>query len=91
MVDNPEGAGEYLRVAPRRLGAPIPFEFARVVLPQTHHPVKLLVFAPRHAYADDVDCQPLDGDRTLAAFPLDETAKYFLLARHRASGRTLRD
>lgn len=33
LVENPEGAGEYLRVPPRRVGAPIPFEFSRVVLP----------------------------------------------------------
>ncbi|GAA2740270.1 hypothetical protein GCM10010440_06570 [Kitasatospora cinereorecta] len=28
LVENPEGAGEYLRVPPRRVGAPIPFEFS---------------------------------------------------------------
>lgn len=78
VVDNPEGGGEYVTVAPRRIGAPIPFEFARVSLPVTDGPVGFLVFAPQHAYADPRD-EPPAGDRTVAAFPLDETSKYFLI------------
>src|SRR5207245_2665085 len=33
VVENLEGAGEHIKVAPGRLGAPVPFEFSRVVLP----------------------------------------------------------
>jgi hypothetical protein len=79
VVDNPEGAGEYLTVAPRRIAAPVPFEFARVSLPAPERPVEFLVFAPQHAYAEPGHDASLDGDRTIAAFPLDETAKYFLI------------
>jgi len=78
VIDNPEGGGEYVTVAPRRIDAPIPFEFARVSLPVTDGPVSFLVFAPQHAYADAQD-DPAAGDRTVAAFPLDETSKYFLI------------
>jgi hypothetical protein len=79
VVDNPEGGGEYLTIAPRRLAAPVPFEFARVSLPLTDGPVSFLVFAPQHVYADPGEPAELDGERTTAAFPLDETAKYFLI------------
>ncbi len=79
VVDNPEGGGEYLTVAPRRIAAPVPFEFARVSLPMTEGPVEFLVFAPQHAYAEHDRAEPEDGERTAVAFPLDETAKYFLI------------
>lgn len=47
LVENPEGAGEYFRVAPRRVGAPVPFEFARVVLPaRGPTAVSFQVYAP---------------------------------------------
>ncbi len=78
VVDNPEGGGEYVTVAPRRIAAPVPFEFARVSLPTADGPVEFLVFAPQHAYAEPGD-EPPTGERTSAAFPLDETAKYFLI------------
>lgn len=53
LVENPEGAGEYLRVSPRRAGAPIPFEFSRVVLPTRRGTnVSFQVFAPDHVYLD---------------------------------------
>ncbi len=42
-VENLEGAGEYLTVAPGRLGAPVPFEFSRGVLPALHQPVTFQV------------------------------------------------
>jgi hypothetical protein len=79
VVDNPEGGGEYLTVAPRRLGAPVPFEFARVSLPVTEGPISFLVFAPQHCYAEPGVPDGGDDERTAAAFPLDETAKYFLI------------
>jgi serine/threonine-protein kinase len=77
VVDNPEGGGEYITVAPRRIAAPVPFEFARVSLPTRERRAEFLVFAPQHAYAEPG--ASLGGDRTVAAFSLDETAKYFLI------------
>jgi hypothetical protein len=77
VVDNPEGGGEYMTVAPRRIAAPVPFEFARVSLPTRERPAQFLVFAPQHSYAEPG--ASLEGDRTVAAFALDETAKYFLI------------
>jgi hypothetical protein len=79
VVENPEGAGEYIKVAPRRLNAPIPFEFARVVLPVIDGFVHLKVFAPQHAYAQGSATESRAGERTTSAFSLDETAKYFLI------------
>lgn len=78
LVENPEGAGEYIRVAPRRIGAPIPFEFARVVLPTRGPAVVFQVFASAHTYGED-DVPGLSGAATLAAFSLDESATYFLV------------
>ena len=77
VVDNPEGGGEYLTLAPRRIAAPVPFEFARVSLPTRERPAEFLVFAPQHGYAEPG--ASLGGDRTVAAFSLDETARYFLI------------
>jgi hypothetical protein len=79
VVDNPEGGGEYVTVAPRRLAAPVSFEFARVSVPMTEGPVSFLVFAPQHCYAEPGEDDGRDGERTAAAFPLDETAKYFVI------------
>ncbi|MET9395496.1 serine/threonine protein kinase [Streptomyces sp. NPDC006624] len=79
LVENPEGAGEYLRIAPRRSGAPIPFEFARVVLPTQGSTVSFQVFAPDHVYLDPDDPAGVRGTRTLPAYSLDETATYFLV------------
>ena len=90
VVDNPEGGGEYVTVAPRRVAAPVPFEFARVSLPMTEGPVEFLVFAPQHEFADAQDGEAHRGERTAAAFPLDETAKYFSILVALCEGR-LRD
>jgi serine/threonine-protein kinase len=79
LVENPEGAGEYLRVPPRRSGAPIPFEFARVVLPTRGSTVSFQVFAPDHVYLDATDPSGAWGTGTLTAYSLDETATYFLV------------
>ncbi|MFB7594588.1 serine/threonine protein kinase [Streptomyces sp. NPDC056160] len=89
LVENPEGAGEYLRVPPRRAGAPIPFEFARVVLPTRRDTtVAFHVFAPDHVYLDADGLDGPDGrggrsspweSRTVMAYSLDETASYFLV------------
>ncbi|MGW4647271.1 serine/threonine protein kinase [Kitasatospora sp. NPDC004289] len=78
VVENMEGAGEHLKVAPGRLGAPVPFEFARVVLPSVGGSTEFKVFAPQHAYLDG----PPDhqgGEHTVSPFALDPTAKYFLV------------
>ncbi|MFF7446601.1 MULTISPECIES: serine/threonine protein kinase [unclassified Streptomyces] len=80
LVENPEGAGEYLRVPPRRVGVPIPFEFARVVLPTRGSGVSFQVFAPDHVYLDPEGAdEGRRGTRTLTAYSLDETATYFLV------------
>ncbi|WP_203228152.1 serine/threonine protein kinase [Streptomyces sp. CFMR 7] len=80
LVENPEGAGEYLRVPPRRVGAPIPFEFARVVLPTRGEvPVSFQVFAPDHLYLDPDAMGGPRGTSTVTAYSLNETATYFLV------------
>ncbi|MFI6893135.1 FHA domain-containing protein [Streptomyces sp. NPDC050256] len=83
-VENPEGAGEHIKVAPRRLGAPVPFEFSRVVLPAGTELLSFDVWAPRHDYADPADGQDRNepagsrgGERTALAFPLDRSKRYF--------------
>jgi hypothetical protein len=76
-VENPEGGGEFIKIPPGRLNAPVPYEFSRVILPAAHPTVSFLVFAPQHVYASPV---AVPGEQeTLSAFPLDETAKYFLI------------
>ncbi|WP_030712493.1 hypothetical protein [Streptomyces sp. NRRL F-2580] len=80
LVENPEGAGEYLRVAPRRVGAPVPFEFSRVVLPTRGDVgVSFQVFAPDHVYLDPDAIGAPWGRLTVTAYSLDETAAYFLV------------
>jgi serine/threonine-protein kinase len=77
VVDNPEGAGEHMKVPPGRYAAPVPFEISRVVIPARGEFVTFHVFAPMHSF---VERDPATGgDRTLSAFPLDESAKYFLV------------
>lgn len=79
LVENPEGAGEYFRVPPGRAGAPVPFEFARVVLPTQGRAVNFQVFAPDHVYLGTSGLTGLAGTDTLTAFSLDETSTYFLV------------
>jgi hypothetical protein len=81
VVENPEGGGEFLKVPPGRLGAPVPFEISRVVLPARDGAGTVLfqVFAPMHTYLDQASARPAAGEPTVAAFPLDVTAKYFLV------------
>ncbi|MGP3973234.1 hypothetical protein ACTWQF_04195 [Streptomyces sp. 8N114] len=52
IVENPEGAGEHIRVAPGRADAPVPFEFARVRLcaGESRPGCGFDVLAPRHDY-----------------------------------------
>jgi hypothetical protein len=79
VVENPEGAGEHIKIPARRIASPIPFEFSRVVLPVRQSFVNFYVFAPRHAFADVHKGVTNAGEPTLAAFPLDESSKYFLV------------
>lgn len=75
VVENPEGAGEHVKIAPGRLDAPIPFEFSRVVLPAGNELLSFDVWAPRHDY---LDCAGTgDGAPTASAFPLDRGKRYF--------------
>lgn len=77
VVENPEGAGEHVKVGPGRIGAPVPFEFSRVVLPAAGDLLSFDVWAPRHEYLDEL-AEPA-GDPTVAAFPLDRSKRYFLV------------
>lgn len=78
VVENLEGAGEYITVAPGRLGAPVPFEFSRVVLPALTGTADFKVFAPQHAYLGE-DRADGTGEQTVHPFALDPTSKYFLV------------
>src|SRR6188768_4573922 len=79
VIENPEGGGEFVKLAPRRIDMPVPFEFARVVVPAAGRPATFYVFAAQHLYADPRELPARGPDATRVAFPLDETAKYFLV------------
>ncbi|GAA4809781.1 hypothetical protein GCM10023220_45760 [Streptomyces ziwulingensis] len=78
VVENPEGAGEHLKVAPGRVDAPVPFEFARVVLPASRDLLTFDVWAPRHTFRG-VARHGLSGALTAPAFTLDRGKRYFLV------------
>ncbi|MFC5215408.1 FHA domain-containing protein [Streptomyces coerulescens] len=75
VVENPEGAGEHIKVGPGRLDAPIPFEFSRIVLPAAGDLLAIEVWAPRHDYIGSEGS--LDGATTAPAFSVDRTKRYF--------------
>ncbi|MER5941337.1 FHA domain-containing protein [Streptomyces sp. NPDC001928] len=75
VVENPEGAGEHIKVGPGRLDAPIPFEFSRIVLPAAGDLLAIEVWAPRHDYLSS-EGSP-DGATTAPAFSVDRTKRYF--------------
>ncbi|MBB1242175.1 FHA domain-containing protein [Streptomyces durbertensis] len=77
VVENPEGAGEHVKIAPGRVDAPVPFEFARLVLPAESELLGFDVWAPRHDYLER-DSDGYDG-ATVPAFPLDRSTRYFLV------------
>ncbi|MEU3691658.1 FHA domain-containing protein [Streptomyces narbonensis] len=82
VVENPEGAGEHIKIAPGRLDAPVPFEFSRVVLPAGGDLLDFSVWAPRHDYverAHSASASAEDGEPTALAFPLDRSKRYFLV------------
>ncbi len=74
VVENPEGAGEHVKIAPGRQDSPIPFEFARVVLPAAHDLLGFEVWAPSHSYRRRAVG---DGPATAPAFAPDRTKRYF--------------
>ncbi|WP_262505215.1 FHA domain-containing protein [Streptomyces sp. TRM68367] len=76
VVENPEGAGEHVKVAPGRVEAPVPFEFSRVVLPAAGDLLTFDVWAPRHAFRTAAR-RGLPGAVTAPAFALDGTKRYF--------------
>jgi hypothetical protein len=76
VVENPEGAGEHIKVGPGRLDAPVPFEFSRVVLPAAGDLLAFDVWAPRHTFRS-VERHGLSGTLTAPAFTLDRTKRYF--------------
>lgn len=80
-IRNPDGGGEFVKVAPRRLDMPVPFEFADVILPAAGETPAFSVMAPKHTYGDPLPdlATGVSGDPTVAAFSLDETAKYFMI------------
>ncbi|MBT2507175.1 FHA domain-containing protein [Streptomyces sp. ISL-98] len=82
VVENPEGAGEHIKVAPGRLDAPVPFEFSRVVLPAAGDLLSFEVWAPRHDYASGPRegaeaAGATEGAATAPAFALDRSKRYF--------------
>ncbi|MFJ9582894.1 FHA domain-containing protein [Streptomyces acidicola] len=75
VVENPEGAGEHIKVGPGRLDAPVPFEFSRIVLPAAGDLLAIEVWAPRHDYLSSPG--GLDGATTAPAFSVDRSKRYF--------------
>ena len=82
VVENPQGAGEHIKISPGRAEAPVPFEFSRVLLPAGDELLGFDVWAPRHDYVygglpgtDDTH----DGEPAAATFPLDRATRYFLV------------
>lgn len=75
VVENLEGAGEHVKVSPRRVDAPILFELARILLPMQGGTYPLHVYAPQHAFLEQEG--PRHGDATTRPFSLDESSKYF--------------
>lgn len=79
VVENPECSGEYFRVPPRRLAAPVPFEFSRVVLATRTGTVAFQAYAPQHSFLDHRTSGDRPGTPTISPFCLDEDALYFLV------------
>lgn len=80
VIENAEATGEYLKVGPRRAGMPVPFEISRVLVPAGTDTIAFQVFAPAQpSLLDPGDGPDGAGTATTASFPLDATAKYFLV------------
>ena len=76
VVENLEGGGEHVKVPPRRVEAPIPFELSRLLIPADGGSYDLHVYAPQHAHLSDTDDAP-PGDTTQRPFAMEASAKYF--------------
>jgi hypothetical protein len=80
VVENPEGGGEYFKVPAGRVGVPVPFEISTVVLPAGRELVSFQVFAPGQPQRAETAATSVGhGVATACTFPLDESAKYFLV------------
>lgn len=79
VVENVEGYGEFIRVGPGRVGVPVPFEISRVVIPAGNGRVTFEVFAPAQPVLAQEATELAPGTSTTATFPLDRSAKYFLV------------
>jgi hypothetical protein len=79
LVENMEGAGEFIRVGPGRAGIPVPFEISTVVLAAGQETVSFQVYTPEQPGFVGGGPGELLGDRTATAFPMDRGAKYFLV------------
>lgn len=77
IVENPEGGGEFVKVAPGRLDMPVPFEISRLVVPGKDGQLSVMVFAPEHVYVTKTLHQ--GAPATQPAFMLNENSKYFLV------------
>lgn len=76
MVENLEGGGEHVKVPPRRVEAPIPFELSRLLIPNDSGTYDLHVYAPQHAHLGS-DQLAANGDTTQRPFAMEEASKYF--------------
>ncbi|MCG5215416.1 hypothetical protein [Streptosporangium sp. KLBMP 9127] len=76
VVENPEGGGEFVKIAPGEAGVPIGYGFARVVVPALGGTASFLVWAPRDIVASTA--RPARRD-TKTVFNLDPHKKYFLV------------
>lgn len=70
-VENLEGAGEYVKVQPRRAAVPIPFELSRVLLGVPYRHGNFTVFAPERADSGESEGEPIAL--------LDESSRYFMV------------
>jgi hypothetical protein len=77
IVENPEGGGEFVKVAPGRLNMPVPFEISKLVVPGRDGQMSVKVFAPEHIYVTKAVHH--GALTTQVAFVLNESSKYFLV------------
>jgi hypothetical protein len=78
VVENMEGGGEFVKVAPCRADVPISFELARVVVPLARGLADIKVFSRPPAYVEPVRRVEVYSGAD-PWFKLDEDTKYFLV------------
>lgn len=78
VVENMEGGGEFVKIAPCRADVPISFELARVVVPLAHGLADIKVFSQPPVYVEPVRRVEVYSGAD-PWFKLDEGAKYFLV------------